>query len=152
MLCHVGVNRPLHGKKRNDIIPYVLKPQSTRNSTDSPKSVAHDVSRLDGCLPNKAGKEREENGIIQDKGNDRSLNYNLVDASEERKEIIGQHTSEEAEEKEKSVTEGRTGENEDQSGSEEGHLSDFSEDDRPAVGVKEREARGRKLSTNSYRC
>ncbi|KAJ7351882.1 hypothetical protein OS493_034789 [Desmophyllum pertusum] len=74
-------------------------PQSTRNSTDSPKSVAHDVSRLDGCLPNKAGKEREENGIIQDKGNDRSLNYNLVDASEERKEIIGQHTSEEAEEK-----------------------------------------------------
>ncbi|KAJ7381887.1 hypothetical protein OS493_038501, partial [Desmophyllum pertusum] len=36
---------------------------------------------------------------------------------------------------------GSTGENEDQSGSEEGHLSDFSEDDRPAVGVKEREAR-----------
>ncbi|KAJ7375743.1 hypothetical protein OS493_039176, partial [Desmophyllum pertusum] len=76
------------------------------------KSVAHDVSRLDGCLPNKAGQgEKKKNGIIQDKGNDRSLNYNLVDASEERKEIIGQHTSEEAEEKEKSVTEGRTGEN-----------------------------------------
>jgi len=101
---------------------------------------------LNGCLPNEAGKERKKNGVVQDKGNDCSLNDKPGDPFEEKKKVrIGQHQSkdslsEEAEEKEKSVTEGRTGETENQSASEEGQWRDFSEESRPAVGVKEREA------------
>lgn len=100
---------------------------------------------MNACLPNEAGKETD--GVIQEKGNDCSLNDKLGDPFEERKEIsIGQQESEEdslseeAEEKEKSVTEDRTGENENQSGSGEGRWGDFSGEDRPAIGVKEREA------------
>jgi len=43
---------------------------------------------LNGCLPNEAGKERKKNGVIQDKGNDCSLNDKPGDPFEEKKKSV----------------------------------------------------------------
>lgn len=103
---------------------------------------------MEDGISNEVGEEGEDNGVSQEKEvNDRSLNDKIGDISKERKESTGwqeseeDNFSEEVGEEEESVTEvERAVENEDKSGSEEGELSDVSDENLPAITKKGRSA------------
>lgn len=103
---------------------------------------------MEDGISNEVGEEGEDNGVSQEKEvNDCSLNDKIGDISKERKESTGwqeseeDNFSEEVGEEEESVTEvERTVENEDKSSSEEGELSDVSDENLPAITKKGRSA------------
>ena len=97
---------------------------------------------MEDGISNEVGEEGEDNGVSQEKEvNDCSLNDKIGDISKERKESTGwqeseeDNFSEEVGEEEESVTEvERAVENEDKSSSEEGELSDVSDENLPKKG------------------
>lgn len=103
---------------------------------------------MEDGISNEVGEEGEDNGVSQEKEvNDCSLNDKIGDISKERKESTGwqeseeDNFSEEVGEEEESVTEvERAVENEDKRGSEEGELSDVSDENLPAITKKGRSA------------